>query len=119
MYTLCTLANRVVADEITPGAVLKLVNDRKSWAWYFTFLEFGSQYIAREELWIPIGILRSGITKLDNYSVSSKDRQQCATEYAFFLMEHPQDKHTQMQAIKNSHVTIVNNVGTTYSRLPA
>ena len=37
---------------------------RKSWAWYFTFLEFGSQHIAREELCIPIGVLRSGIPKL-------------------------------------------------------
>jgi len=52
------------ADEVTPGAVLKAVNTRKCWAWYFTFLEFGSQHIAREELWIPFGILRSGITKL-------------------------------------------------------
>ena len=51
------------ADEVTPGAALKAVNERKCWAWYFTFLEFGSQHVAREELWLPFGILRSGITK--------------------------------------------------------
>ena len=51
------------ADEVTPGAVLKPVNERKCWAWYFSFLEFGSQYVAREELWLPFGILRSSITK--------------------------------------------------------
>ena len=46
------------ADEGTPGAVLKAANTRKCWVWYFTFLEFGSQHIAKEESWIPFGILR-------------------------------------------------------------
>ena len=62
------------ANEVTPGAVLKAVNTRKCWPWYFTFLEFGSQHIAREELWIPFGILRSGITKLVRGAVSAVAR---------------------------------------------
>ena len=62
------------ADEVTPGAVLKAVDTRKCWAWYFAFLEFGSQHIAREELWVPFGILRSGITKLVRGGVSAVAR---------------------------------------------
>ena len=62
------------ADEVTPGAALKPVNERKSWAWYFTFLQFGIENISREELWLPFGILRSGITKTVKGGVSAVAR---------------------------------------------
>ena len=74
----CTLTSpwRIVlyADEVTPGAVLKPLNERKCWAWYFSFLEFGREYVAREELWLPFGILRSGITKTIKGGVSAVAR---------------------------------------------
>ena len=45
-------------DEITPGNALSHQNLRKSWTWYFTFLEFGEENLRRDDLWFPIGVVR-------------------------------------------------------------
>ena len=35
-------------DEIIPGQILRQDNRRKTWCWYVSFLEFGSEYLAHE-----------------------------------------------------------------------
>ena len=49
-------------DEVTPGDALALRHDRKFWMVFFTFLEFGADMLWREELWLPLGCLRHGVS---------------------------------------------------------
>ena len=48
-------------DEIIPGQILRQDNRRKTWCWYVSFLEFGSEYLAHEAAWVPLGALRTFI----------------------------------------------------------
>ena len=48
-------------DELTPGAVLKPSNMRKSWAFYFSFRELGRRHLASQHCWLPLGVLRSSV----------------------------------------------------------
>ena len=41
-------------DEVTPGNVLSVMNNRKFHAIYWTFMEFGSNGLAREDAWFVI-----------------------------------------------------------------
>ena len=41
------------ADEVVPGNQLSVVNKRKVWVFYFSFLEFGRQ-LSDENVWIPL-----------------------------------------------------------------
>jgi hypothetical protein len=50
-------------DEVTPGNALRPDNRRKSWLWYFSFVDLGAELLCREECWLPFGILRSHIVK--------------------------------------------------------
>jgi len=53
-------------DGITPGNVLRPDNRRKLWAFYCTFIDFGPHNICREEVWLPLAVLRHSIEhKLD------------------------------------------------------
>ena len=42
------------SDEITPGNVVAPVNNRKFWAIYWSFLEFGKAALSHEECWFCI-----------------------------------------------------------------
>lgn len=61
----CTPANpwRIIlgSDEATPGALLKGDNARNAHIVYWTFLEFGSEYISHEHMWMYAGLLRSKV----------------------------------------------------------
>lgn len=48
-------------DGITPGNVLRPDNRRKIWAFYCTFLNFGPQHLCREEVWLPLAVLRNSV----------------------------------------------------------
>ena len=50
-------------DEVVPGNVLRLDNRRKLLAIYVTIREFGPHLIKNELMWLPIGLIRSSITK--------------------------------------------------------
>ena len=43
-------------DEVTPGNVLAVVNNRKIQAIYFSFLELGANALSREEAWFVLMI---------------------------------------------------------------
>ena len=49
------------ADEITPGDALALRHDRKFWIFFFSFIEFGVAHLHNEELWLPLGALRTKV----------------------------------------------------------
>ena len=44
----------IYSDEVTPGNVLALANDRKFQAVYWTFLELGTNALSREESWFTV-----------------------------------------------------------------
>ena len=48
-------------DELTPGDAFAPDNKRKFWAIYVAFEEFGPLMLAQEEVWLPMGILRTSI----------------------------------------------------------
>ena len=50
-------------DEVVPGNALAVDNKRKSWAVYFTMLDFPQWALCLEEAWLPIAILRTDIVK--------------------------------------------------------
>ena len=50
-------------DEITPGNQVKAGNHRNNWLIYFNFREFGAAYLAHEEVWFPLAVLRTNIVK--------------------------------------------------------
>ena len=56
-------------DEITPGNALDPQNNRKSWALYFSLLEF-DEYIHAEEAWCPITVEPAKGLKNANAGVS-------------------------------------------------
>lgn len=47
-------------DEVTPGSVLKPMNERKFIAFYITFRQFGP-YVRMDSCWFPLAVLRSKI----------------------------------------------------------
>ena len=47
------------ADEVTPGNQLNPDNNRKCWAFYISFLEFGAAVLSQEDAWICIAAIRS------------------------------------------------------------
>ena len=49
-------------DDLTPGNVLRPDNRRKSTAFYFSFMEFGSQ-LRNEAAWLTVALLRNESTK--------------------------------------------------------
>eukprot|EP00959_Pyramimonas_sp_CCMP1952_P446429 9347088-Pyramimonas_sp.AAC.1 len=57
-------------DEITPGDALAPRHDRKIWMLLFSFLEFGSDMLRRQELWLPCGALRSKVASGVNGGIS-------------------------------------------------
>jgi len=42
------------SDEVTPGNVLALINNRRFHAIYWTFMELGSNVLSREDAWFTI-----------------------------------------------------------------
>ena len=42
------------SDEVTPGNVLAVMNNRKFHAIYWSFMELGSAALAREDAWFTI-----------------------------------------------------------------
>ena len=50
------------ADEVTPGDALALRHDRKFWIFFASFTEFGVAHLHREELWLPLGVLRTTVS---------------------------------------------------------
>ena len=46
-------------DEVTPGNQLSPDNQRKMWAFYFSFLELGAAVLSQEDAWFCIASLRS------------------------------------------------------------
>ena len=48
-------------DEVTPGNVLRPDNKRKFWAIYLGFGQTGTGNLSREEMWLPVAMLRSTI----------------------------------------------------------
>ena len=59
-------------DEVTPGNPVAVVNDRKVWVIYFSFLELGCVALSAEELWFTglvcrtsvVGEISSGISQV-------------------------------------------------------
>ena len=49
------------SDEITPGRELKPGNDRKSWLFYWSFIEFGPLVLSNEFAWFTGCCIRSSI----------------------------------------------------------
>ena len=49
----------VYADEIVPGRELLSYNDKKVWAVYWSFLDFGPAVLANEDAWFTGLIVRS------------------------------------------------------------
>ena len=47
------------SDEVTPGNNLSYDNRRKNWVLYYSFLEFGSAILSRDEAWICVCSKRS------------------------------------------------------------
>ena len=48
-------------DELTPGDAFAADNKRKFWTIYVAFREFGPAMLAQEEVWLPMGILRTSL----------------------------------------------------------
>ena len=53
----------VYADEVIPGAVLRLDNKRKIFCVYVSVSEFGTGLLKHEVMWMPIALIRSGSSK--------------------------------------------------------
>lgn len=51
----------VYLDEVTPGNILRPDNQRKFWAIYISFRNFGADLLCREELWLPIAMIRTTV----------------------------------------------------------
>ena len=47
----------IYGDELTPGNVLKLNNNLKMMAWYFTVYEFAERLTRHEAMWLPLGVI--------------------------------------------------------------
>lgn len=62
-------------DEVTPGNLLRPDNARKVWSIYVSMQEFGRHRLAREEWWLPLGVLRSGLAAKAQGGVSGCIRQ--------------------------------------------
>ena len=50
-------------DEVTPGRELLAYNDKKFWALYWSFLDFGPAALANENAWFTGMVVRSHIVK--------------------------------------------------------
>ena len=72
----------VYLDGITPGNVLRPDNRRKIWAFYGTFIEFGPQNFCREEVWLPLAVLR---TSVEHAMVG---RVSCAAKHLLNMVVH-------------------------------
>ena len=55
------LAAILYLDEVTPGMVLRPDNHRKFWALYMAFEQMGMNNLFREEMWLPIAVLRTNV----------------------------------------------------------
>ena len=53
----------IYGDELTPGNVLKLNNNLKMMAWYFTVYEFAERLTRHEAMWLPLGVISSNTAK--------------------------------------------------------
>ena len=53
----------VYADEIVPGNVLRLHNERKAMCWYFTIVEFPMALRQHVDMWAPFAIIASEAVK--------------------------------------------------------
>lgn len=53
----------IFTDEVVPGSVLAPDPQRKVYAWYFSFMEFGAPMLRKTASWFTIGTLRSAIVK--------------------------------------------------------
>ena len=51
------------ADEVVPGNPLKGQNFRKSYAFYFSFMELGMAALSREAAWFTFAIMRTSLLK--------------------------------------------------------
>ena len=59
-------------DELVPGNVLRPDNSRKSYIWYWSFMEFES-HLRQEFVWLVAGVLRHSI--LNSYILSITAKQ--------------------------------------------
>ena len=53
----------VYCDEVTPGRELIAYNDKKVWAMYWSFLDFGPAVLSNEDAWFTAMIVRSCTVK--------------------------------------------------------
>ena len=53
----------VYSDEVTPGRELLAYNDKKLWALYWSFLDFGPAALANEDAWFTGLTVRSSTVK--------------------------------------------------------
>ena len=51
----------IYLDEVTPGNILRPDNKRKFWAIYLGFEQVGANNLFREEMWLPIAMLRTKV----------------------------------------------------------
>ena len=49
----------VYLDEVTPGNLLRLDNQRTFWSFYIGFREMPQSTTPREQYWLPLGVLRT------------------------------------------------------------
>ena len=60
----------VYYDEVVLGNVLRRQNNRKLCVFYFSYLEFGQALLSKEDLWIPLAVIRSNkVTELGGVTV--------------------------------------------------
>ena len=60
----------VYCDEVVLGNALRHQNNRKLQVFYFSFLEVGQGLLSKEDLWIPLAVIRSNkVTELGGVTV--------------------------------------------------
>ena len=47
----------IYGDELTPGNILRLNNNLKMMAWYFTVYEFAERFTRHEAMWLPLRVI--------------------------------------------------------------
>ena len=65
----------IYLDEVTPGNVLRPENHRKFWSFYVAFVDCKPELLHREQMWIPIAVLRSSIAHQVKGGISQCTRQ--------------------------------------------
>ena len=96
-------------DEVSPGNQLKGCNTRKVQVWYVAFVQYGKEHLWREELWLPLLMIRSVLVKKMPGGLSSitaelvqrtfRDNQHCLETGILLTHVAKQDAWTFIQAL--------------------